>query len=396
MSERNNFKKARKIRYITLLHVLLGAVILINAGCSSDGNEGEEPNLAKTYDGDSSGLKQTVIVPTLDTLMPKGKNVIWCSSFQIAWNELKDNIIGEPVRVVGAEEIANCLNQAKQSHADISEESYYAVGGCVRDGITEEIQAEMAKRFPIEPIPEFPEMSAEAIIIYCYLEASVKFKIPFLENKKDLSFKDSRGNKILITSFGARPQDQGGCRKLRKQVEVLYFLRDQHHPCVIVESAIDLCKYTKPYQMVLARIEPKETLGETLSDLEEKIERSTKEDEYYHEFGINDVLLVPNMFWKIIHHFAELEPEKVDDVIIRKHLGNEGYTTYWIKFAIQTIQFKLDRSGAELKSEAKLGIEALPRNFVFTGPFLLYIKKRGGEHPFFVMWVDNAELLSKP
>jgi hypothetical protein len=26
-------------------------------------------------------------------------------------------------------------------------------------------------------------------------------------------------------------------------------------------------------------------------------------------------------------------------------------------------------------------------------PFLIYLKKRGAGHPFFVMWVDNAELL---
>ena len=28
-------------------------------------------------------------------------------------------------------------------------------------------------------------------------------------------------------------------------------------------------------------------------------------------------------------------------------------------------------------------------------PFLIAMKRRGATHPFFVMWVDNAELLSK-
>jgi hypothetical protein len=32
---------------------------------------------------------------------------------------------------------------------------------------------------------------------------------------------------------------------------------------------------------------------------------------------------------------------------------------------------------------------------LFYRPFFLYMKKRGAKHPFFVMWVDNAELLIK-
>jgi hypothetical protein len=48
-----------------------------------------------------------------------------------------------------------------------------------------------------------------------------------------------------------------------------------------------------------------------------------------------------------------------------------------------------------LESEARLGVAALPREFVFNRPFLVYMQKRGAEHPFFVMWVDNAELLTR-
>jgi hypothetical protein len=59
------------------------------------------------------------------------------------------------------------------------------------------------------------------------------------------------------------------------------------------------------------------------------------------------------------------------------------------------IQFRLDRSGAELKSEAKLYAKPMPKEFIFDRPFLICVKKRGAEHPFFVMWVDNVELLSK-
>ena len=37
----------------------------------------------------------------------------------------------------------------------------------------------------------------------------------------------------------------------------------------------------------------------------------------------------------------------------------------------------------------------IPAYYFFNKPFLVYMKKRGAKHPFFVMWVDNAELLEK-
>lgn len=63
--------------------------------------------------------------------------------------------------------------------------------------------------------------------------------------------------------------------------------------------------------------------------------------------------------------------------------------------AMQVIRFRLDRNGAELASQAKIHAKPAPTEFVFDQPFLLSIKKRGAQHPFFVMWVDNAELLVK-
>lgn len=386
MSRQNRLKKTQGIKRFVLPYILLGAVILANSGCSSDKDTGQDPSLEKTYDGNSTGLKYTVILPTLDTPMPKGKNVIWCSSFQLAWNQLKDNVIREPVKLIDAEEIANRLNLAKQSHADTSDESCYAAAGFVKDGILEKIRTEMAKRFPSEPQPDFQDvLPKDVIIAYSYLAANVKFKIPYFENNKEFIFKDSQENETPITSFGIRPDDDYAYQKLRKQVEILYY---SHYPDSVdlMEYAVDLCKDTKPNQIVLARIEPKETFEQTLSYLDDKIAGFTRE-EHFHKFGINDVLLVPNIFWRITHHFKELEG---------KYLDNRGYEGLYIRLALQMMQFRLDRSGAELKSEAKLYAAPKPNNFVFDQPFLIYMKKRSAEHPFFVMWVDNAELLSKP
>lgn len=345
-------------------------------------------NFAKTtmtYDGSSAGLSQTTIIPTLDTPSPNGKNIIWCSSFQLAWNELKNDVIREPVQVTGAEALAERLNTANQSSADLLAESYYAAAGIVGDGIVPTIQSEMARRFPSEPVPQFNSMPPDWIIAYSYLEAYIKFTTPFRPAETGLVFTDSQGNQTNVDSFGIWSCYLPQYKKIVEQVDILYYLRDPNDYHRALEFAVDLCKFTKPYQVVVACIQPKDTLAQTLAYLQDKIANPT-EDQFSSRLGSNDTLLVPNMFWKITHHFQEL---------IDKKLANPGFAGMPIMTASQMIQFRLDRTGAMLKSEALLNIAAIPRDFICDRPFLIYLKKRDAQHPFFVMWVDNAELLTE-
>jgi hypothetical protein len=90
------------------------------------------------------------------------------------------------------------------------------------------------------------------------------------------------------------------------------------------------------------------------------------------------------MHWRIEHRFKEIEG---------KALLNPSMRGTWIDQAIQIIELKLDRQGAAISSESMEITHKGGHDFAFNHPFLLYIKKRGAKHPFFVMWVDNAELL---
>lgn len=83
----------------------------------------------QTFAGDSDRLGRTVVVATLGCPRSDGKNVTWCSSFQLAWNEIRDNVIAAPLDVVGAEEPANRLNKAPHRAGDLEPGSCYAAGG---------------------------------------------------------------------------------------------------------------------------------------------------------------------------------------------------------------------------------------------------------------------------
>jgi len=338
-----------------------------------------------TFSGSSQKLTRTVIVPTLDSPCPPGKNVIWCSSFQLAWNEVKDNVVHAPLQVIGAEEVAARLNATKQSASDLDPKSFYIAGGWIKDGIVGKIKKDMAAKFPSHVLPDFNDYDA-GILAYSYLTANVPFKHPFLEIEQGFSFTDSQGIKTETEAFGVWGAYHGRYKRMREQVQILY-CRSDEHPGDVVEYALDLCRHSQPYQVVVAVIEPRNSLAETIDHLRIQIGQYEKSGGYKYEEGRRlretDVLRVPEMVLRIDHRFFEL---------IGKILMNvKGPITE----AMQTIEFRLDRSGAAVESEAVLAAKAIPREFVFDRPFLVYMQKRGAEQPFFVMWVDNAELLRR-
>jgi len=348
---------------------------------------------------DSANLKQTSVVATLDCPMPEHRNVIWCSTFQMAWDRLEDDIIGEPIQVLGAEELAARLNRAKVSEADLEPESFYATVGFVRDGIIEQIQQEMAKRFPSESVPVFGEKYStlpEPIVAYSFLSVDVGFRYPFYTKDTAFSFEDSNGMRTDVTSFSNdTPGGAPDLARVREQVDILYYKYGEQGSGD--EFAVDLCKDTRPYQVVLALVPQSNTLGEAVAAVEKGISEF-KQDPHYEvlrKLRPIDTLIVPDILYKLEHNFKEL---------LGKYLGNSRWRYYFFFDARQMIDFALSRTGVTVKSWALLAIAGVaahprieePRHLYFNRPFLVYVKKRGPDYcPFFVMWVDNAELMKE-
>jgi hypothetical protein len=345
----------------------------------------DEPKQA--FNGKSSALRQTVIVPTLDTPAPADKSIVWCSTFQIAWNRLAKDVANRAIQVRNAELIADRLNRAKQSQADLVPDEFYAAAGMVKDGIIEKIQADMTQKFPQAPRPEF-DLPQGGAVAYAYLRAGVRFKLPFFENHDRFLFTDSRGKQTAVSSFGIRKNDDYAYHKLRQQVQILYcpkeaVWRDNEVP----EFVLDPCGSSQPHQVILARIERKDTLAQMVADVEAKI-KDTPPKGIAAQFNVRDTLLIPNLHFRIEHDYQELQGE--DKVLLTPPLAGLHFAR-----AFQMLDFKLDRSGVELTSEAKQYVKPGASFFHFNRPFLIYLKKRDAQHPFFVMWVDNSELLCK-
>jgi hypothetical protein len=317
--------------------------------------------------------------------------VVWCASFQAAWKRLQHDLVKEPVRLDGAETLVEALNEAPDPAADIPEKWLYAAAGLTEDGIVERIQREMAERFPDKE----PDIGiADGLLAYAYLSAALNFPKPYFQNDEPLLFTDSSGRRTPISSFGIREKDDHAYHHLRFQTAVLFAgLNDGGHP----EFALDLWRDSEPAQLVVACVQPQETLVETVQLVEKRIPDGVKKvlagqataddsiiDATY--MGGTGVILVPDMDWRLEHVFSEL---------CGKAFVNTGIELPPIDMAMQDIEFKLSRSGVQLTSEAKLLTLGIEDRVVclLDRPFLLYMKLRRSERPFLAMWVDNAELL---
>ncbi len=306
----------------------------------------------------------------------------------MAWDRLATDVLKQPPQVSGAEAICARLNAAPFQEQNLATDSYYAAAGFVKDGVVETITRETESRFPSAPAPALTSEPA-AIIAYAYLNADLKFTIPFFDSRGPLVFRDSANAESAVASFGIRREDEFAYDDMREQIDVLYadFGADgREHGHSAARYVVDPCRHSSPCQIVLACVPCRDTLGATLEDVERKINTSSREVAT-RRFGPNDVFLAPTQCWRLNHHFEELEG-------IDRPLMNPGFEVYWIAEAMQTVEFKLDRSGAELQSESSIAAVSAPRHYVFDRPFLIYMKRRGAERPFLVMWVDNSELLS--
>ncbi|MBN1511574.1 MAG: hypothetical protein JXB13_06125 [Phycisphaerae bacterium] len=306
----------------------------------------------------------------------------------MAWDRLATDVLKQPPQVSGAEALCARLNAAPFQEQDLATDSYYAAAGSVKDGIVETITSEMQSRFPSVPAPALTS-EQEAIVAYAYLNAGLEFTIPFFDNRSALVFRDSANAEAAVASFGIRHEDESAYENLREQIEVLYadFDKDgREHGHSEARYVVDPCRHSSPCQIVLARVPCRDTLGATLEDVERKINTPSREVAH-RRFGPNDVFLAPTQCWRLDHHYEGLEGTD-------RRLMNPGFEVYWIAEAMQTVRFKLDRSGAELRSESSIVAVSVPRHYVFDRPFLIYMKRRSAERPFLVMWIDNSELLS--
>jgi hypothetical protein len=336
------------------------------------------------FDGDAEDLRATDMVPTLDTPLRPGRSAVWCAGVPAMWKALEREVTQGPVKIEGGLPEADRLNAAPDPTGDLRPECLFTAAGYVSDGVIGKIASGMKAKFPDKTLPDFSDLLLDGVVAYGYLDADVTFTSMYDVLPDPIVFRGTDGTKVSTQVFGYRRTDEN---LSRSNTRVLYFSRFFG---AVSDCAIELETAPSTDQVVIAYAEKEDTLEEMYDTVRRKIRRSGD----FGDLLNSDSLEIPPVVFSVV--------DRMNTFLGRNLMLPGGAMAEIARFSAE-LRFRLDRKGAHVEEDvvllASLGVglpkPPQPRDFRFDRPFLLYMKKRGAERPYFVMWVANAELLCK-
>lgn len=317
---------------------------------------------------DSSGKISTVL--TLEDEIQA--DTIWCGTFQLIWNDLKNDLAKQDIVFSPQLEVVENLNKGTFTVDDISEESYYKKIGTPSIELKEEIENAIKEKFneTSNILDDFDWENArpEDYFLYVMLKKEFEFETEFeeLENGKFGKYDD-------IEFFGIETDETGS---LRGQVQVLYYDSKD-------DFAIKL--KTKQNDEVILCKNPE---GNTFNEIYQNI--LTKQSEYDGEDYLQEgeLLKIPNI--KID------EKNEITEVENKSFLFSNG-DEYKISKALQTIEFELDRKGGRITSEAGMMVQRQSiefeseekREFFIDNTFAIFLIEEEKDTPYFAGLIDD-------
>jgi hypothetical protein len=326
-------------------------------------------------------LNSTVVSAHLEVPVNSGKNIVWCSTFQLAWNKVCD-LIGEDVHFEQDPPMVKILNKRQAKESDIDAMSYVARVGHIRDGILKDIKSELERKFKgaARPklIPSGVGMRPQDIVTYSYLFKNLEFPVKFERLKRPVVF-----DKSEVSCFGIGNKSMGAHIQMFKQVSILdYKDRDDFIIELKTKSPID--------QFILVKTNSTGTLKTCVDQAIKRMSSGTPSKMQY-----GDILKIPKMNYDIHRQYDELMGKKLK--VVNPNIAKDLI----VLSAEQSIRFQMDEEGVKLKSESKTTFgcsksapEPQPQHImIFDKPFLVLLKNSNANTPYFAMWVSNPELL---
>ena len=298
-------------------------------------------------------------------------DTIWCGTFQLIWNDLKNDLAKQDIIFTPQLEVVENLNKETFTTKDISEESYYKKIGTPSLELKKEIEKAIKDKFneksDILDDFEWENRNSKDYFLYAMLKKEFKFEKAF-EKLSNGSF----GEYENIEYFGIESSNK---EKLRNQVNVLYYDSEDNF-------AIKLNTKQKD-ELILCKNPKGKTFNEIFENITDK-EKNYKGKKYLTE---SENLKVPNIKFKEKTEFTEIQDKPYE-------FSNGDI--YSIEKAIQTIEFELDRTGGKIKSEAGMmntyttAIKVdIPRSFYIDDTFAIFLIEEDKQVPYFAGLIND-------
>lgn len=322
--------------------------------------------------------KGITIVPTMDDKITTDSS--WCSTFQLVWNDMKNEIVKTDVAFNPQLEMVENLNKESFTEDMLSDEYYFKIYGLKTKKLKEEIEKGIKEKFnqtsdilkdfdwnnDALDDPTSSDIRRYFFYTMLYREFEYKSKFSVLDNAKFGEYED-------IKYFGVNKNSK---EAVRKQIEVLFYnSKDDFAVKIKTKDNDEVIFYKNPE-------------GETFKEIYDSMMKKTNEYEESRDFSEKDFFMAPILSFNVKREYKELENKKFNTAD-----GNIAM----IEKAIQSIKFSLDETGGKVKSEAgvdswkttSMAEEEKTRYFNVNDTFALFLKEEKRNVPYLALRVDD-------
>ena len=341
---------------------------------------------------DVSQLAGTTIVAALDDPLLVDESTLWCATFQMAWDRLKQKTSGGHIELSDNVPAADRLNAATFPTSALSEDCYALLVGGVDAAETREMIRRLRDRFPdADPNIEADLRGYEGIRFYAYLKKSMPFASEFERLDQGMTFRTNADESHRVAGFGLPAGESAGPGEpvRESEVAILDYVNDQSF---IVQLNTD---GPQSDRIVLALVLPADTLRGCWDDVQQRIEAPHPQHDRPHLTSA-DSLQIPLLTCNLQTDFSDL----LDQEIVNLPSLPEPV---FIRLVRQAIRLKLDERGADFVSAAELVVvgenghihaaPGQPRRFHFDRPFLLALWESDDQEPYFLAWIAGTGLM---
>ncbi|NEU77405.1 hypothetical protein PI95_034315 [Hassallia byssoidea VB512170] len=302
-----------------------------------------------------SELQQTEFVPTLESPINGNKNVVYATAFLFAWDKVKQELKLPIALTDRNSDEFKLVNQSASYKNTMTDNEYSAEVETVDDVI-------IARAFFNKTLP-FPSRLQ-------------KIEKPILFNNTN------------VLAFGIQSYDE----EAAKFTEIVYYKNDDNFILKLTpkdkEHQILLAKGLDKVANLMAAVEQTKKLTNAGSK-----ERTSPKVAWKYVLNDIDIFSIPTIKFNIEANYSDIE--------------GQTFTTkgnlHHVEVAYQRTGFILNENGAVVESEASFALDSasaepvkiVPKKMLFDKPFFVIIKRANSNNPYFVMYVQNTELLTK-
>lgn len=294
--------------------------------------------------------------PTYQTTINENtKNNLWIGTLDLAWKDLKEKIGVNKIELEGENpQIVNDLNESTFSKEMLDPNDYKInVERTVTDGY--KIDATLKK---------------ELNFLEAFDNFSDTYKWTFGDNKEE-----------YIKYFGI---NNASLEKMNQNVEVLFYNPIGNGNLFSNDFAVRL-RTKEGDEIILYRTNDKKSFDEYYEDIKLK----TNQYKGSTHFSEDDELRIPYIRINGMISYNELYGKEIKN--------SNGLYIYDV---IQNINFSLNEKGCNLSSRASMVSEYMGEGndtkfCYFNDTFILFMKEKDSNRPYFALKVDNTDILEK-